>query len=211
MRFGALVERDVHEIRVRIALQQQDRATEDGGARLDPRQDVDEAGQALVRPGEGVRLHQQDDASSVVFVGRVEGFVDPRDGGIDPSLRLRELRRRWRAQTGPRSEAVVRADHVGRSEDALRLHPEHVLGVARLRDHLLLSSPECLPGLGEEDLPQLRQPLERVVGAVRRPVAVGPLVVSGREHERILERGEESGDRREVAVVTAGAATLDVA
>ena len=71
--------------------------------------------------------------------------------------------------------------------------------------------PSVLPGIREEQLADLGQPLEGVVAAVVGAVAVGPLVVADGVDQRIGEPGELPGDVLEDVVGAEIAARLDVA
>ena len=141
---GRARERSIDDVLVRVALDQEHRPDERSRTLLDPLEDVHEPRVRLVREEESVRLHQEHDTARVVLVRDVEGIVDPVHGRGDSRARLGELLGRCRCESEPvpGSEVVPRAHDMERCEDGLRLHPEDVLRIAGLSEHLLLPTPE---------------------------------------------------------------------
>ena len=141
---------------------------------------------------------------------RVVHFLDHRGRAAEY---LRSLFRRRRGLARPGSEAVVAADDVQRGEADVGAFPADVLrnalrGLARHGRSVLA---ERAAGLGEEHLANLGEAFERVVAAVVRPVAVGPLVVADGVDERVAELVEVGLDHLEVLVAAHARAVLDVA
>jgi hypothetical protein len=91
-------------------------------------------------------------------------------------------------------------DHVQRGERHLGVDPADVLHQRRLEvdGHGMLA--ERAAGPGEEQGADGGQALQRVERPVVDPVAVGPLVVTRRVDERVLDVGEVLGHRREARV-----------
>ena len=176
------------------------------------------AGRPVVRVPH-VSLEEQHDAGGMVLPGLLERLLQPGDvcrvtGGV-----LRHPRgclRRRLAGVGrgtvpePGRHAVVRADDVEHGELGAGRLPAHILGIVVLGlDPGLLAEREA--GVREEQLPDLGEPLERIVPAVVGAVAIGPLVVARGVDQRIGEGRKLDGDVLEIGVAAQRAAGLDIA
>ena len=168
-----------------------------------------------VRRVEHVGLLHHHHATVVPLAGGGEGLVQLVDVGGDPVPDGLALLggRLGVPEAAPRLEAVVAAGHVGGQKGDAGAAVGDVLGEPPpgLRGDGEGRLPQGRPGVVEEDLPHLRQPLERVVGTVVRAVAVGPLVVTRRVDQRVLEGVEVAADQPEVVVAADRRAVLDVA
>jgi hypothetical protein len=196
---------------MRVALEEEHRALEVVGELGDALDDRVEADAARHGPEPHVGLHGDDHAAGPFVLGELERSVEPFEVGLEPRLELLELLRGRLRRAEPRDEIVVGPDDMYRRKDDVRLLPKLVLREAVLEIDPLRARSERQSRLGVEDRAKLAEPLEWVVPALSWAVAVSPLVVARRVHERVVERVEQRLDLREVLVRAETAPRLDVA
>ena len=86
-----------------------------------------------------------------------------------------------------------------------------ILRIGRIGDDRLQGIGVQHGRVGEDDLPQRREPLQRVASAGTPPMAIGPFVVAGRVQEGRRLRSKQVRDTLDACVTAGLTAALDVA